>query len=362
MKYRVSSEHRMMRRLLRALLIAFLAGGALARAVGASALDPASCHDGSPAPATGVTDDFAGGGSGRPLDILSWFDLEARKQTGLPSTFDAAHLYFIVNGEPRPDLRSYAEIEFENGLVADRTMFNGKLLIEQVWFRWDVKPLALKLGKFLLPSGFWVKNHWVPITPTVSSPLLYVDEIFPEKGVGVLAERSVTRGRVLRTESYYICNGRGPREFYADNDGDKALGADCAFQFSRGGEAGVAFYEGIDGYRGERERIASLYGRVDRRRLQVTVEASADAGPVGKYAWYLQPQFKLSERTKLTLRGETRRLDRRIADTIARKWTLAHARQFNENLLLKTEISRRTEDDPARQDSTGFLSSISVIF
>ena len=129
-----------------------------------------------------------------------------------------------------------------------------------------------------------------------------------------------------------------------------------------GREAGIALYSGRDATAGDREGIVSLYGRIDRRRFQITAEAVADHGPSGKYSWYLQPQYKLSERTRFTLRGETRRLDCRVADSVSRKLLLAHARQFNENLLLKTEVSRRVEDDPSLRDTTGFLSSLSVIF
>lgn len=298
------------------------------------------------------------------IDLLNWFDLELNKSfdPALPSTFDVAHLYFIYNAQPREGLHAYSEVEYEHGVAIDENGARGKLLIEQLWFTHTEGARELKFGKFLLPSGIWVRNHWVPLTPTVTSPLLYTRQIFPESGTGVGSTWSSARADGLLQGGLYVVNGRGPRENDRDGDENKALGG--FLQISGSGERllGLSAMGGRDATAGAGETLLSFFARAKLGDHLLTVEAAADFGANEEYAWYLQDTVRIRKRLDLTLRGESHSPDAVAKGNVARRGVIALKKSFNENLQFKLEYNRQLEENPARPDGREIRSSLAVLF
>ncbi len=298
------------------------------------------------------------------IDLLCWFDLEFTKQfnPGTPSSFDQSHLYFIFNSEVRSDMKAYAELEFEHGLQLDENTTRGKILVEQAWFIYRKLNYEWKFGKFLVPYGIWVRNHWAPLTPTVTSPLVYQNQVYPEKATGIELSSSTLRKNGQWNYKAFISNGRGTREFYQDGNENKGLGFDLSWTEFNGIHGGVSWYFNREQTRNNKESIYSFYLKKKIQKHLLTMEFVKDSAVFEKQAVYLQDVWHFNTREQFTLRIEGYSPDSTTAGNDENRFICAYRRSLSENLIFKLEFEKHRFDNTTVKTINAIHSSMAVLF
>lgn len=187
-------------------------------------------------------------GSERKVEVHGLIDLEyadpGDSGSGV-SSFDLHHANIFVLSQLRPDLRGYAEFEFEHS--------GDEVEVDQAYLSWaPAEVLTLNAGRFYAPFGI-ERFVWYPATNALISRPAPMHDIVPGNfyANGLMASGIVdAENRNRFTYELSVANGLGDGADVArrasrqtrDNNSDKAVSARLAYVFWPNLEIGTSYH------------------------------------------------------------------------------------------------------------------------
>ncbi|MCP5057760.1 MAG: hypothetical protein GY937_13705 [bacterium] len=182
--------------------------------------------------------------------VGGWLDFrygDSTKRNSDPE-FDIHHLYLYFDSRIDEHWSSFAELEFEHSPIFDDGDGQGEIKLERLYiqYRHDER-LALQLGKFNTPFGYWTPIHWAILQDTIQKPIHEDNAYVPRKQVGMRLFGDAYEGRVAglpaRLEgNIWLSSGT---EIYGTNkpqDGNLGIGADVRIRLDERWLLGFSTY------------------------------------------------------------------------------------------------------------------------
>lgn len=160
-------------------------------------------------------------------------DLSLYLRASLPHDF-AVSLQLLFEPRPQDNVLPQAE-DFE---------------IERAFVQWaPLTQLRLRLGKWITPVGYWTYLvHDEPLLPTLTTPLVIRNRIFPEEGTGLVLEGEQPLGAARVGYAAWLSNGEVAGGLPEDHD--KAVGG--RLYVVGEGAGAVRFWQvGVSAYTGK---------------------------------------------------------------------------------------------------------------